>query len=86
MIFSLVNHFENAVFVSEPWNWILERVSHLESQEEVSHFMRQKNFEGNLFDIRNHFRDSKTKPADASNFLGPRKISLVQNECIDLEL
>ena len=44
----------------------------------ASHFVRQTNFETNLFDIKTHFRDSKTKSADASNFVGLAKISLDQ--------
>ena len=32
------------------------------------------------------FRGSQHEPSDASNFEGSRKISFIQNECVDLEL
>ena len=50
------------------------------------HSVRQKNFGHGSFKTYFLFRDSGLKPADASNFVGLRKISLIQNDRADLKL
>ena len=65
------------------WSPQLTHVSH---SGRMCHFVRQKLFGRNILHIRNHARDSKHKPADASNFEGSRKISFIQNERVDFEL
>ena len=48
--------------------------------------LRHKNFGRGSFSSYILFRGSKHEPSDASNFEGSRKISFVQNKCVELEL
>ena len=48
--------------------------------------LRRKNFETSSFSSYILVHVSKHEPSDASNFEGSRKISFIQNECVDLEL
>ena len=61
------------------FSWLqAQKMRYVSQSGLMSHVMRQKNFESNLFDIKNYFRDSKQKSADAFNFVGLGKISFDQ--------